>query len=239
MRRWLSCFAPDFEDYVRFFPDGRFGHTFKGVLAFDLPLALAVLWIFHRYAKEPLWTWLPAGVRQRVKLGPRRFSLQGGARIALVLASILIGIATHILWDSLTYDRFWPYRRWHFFSRVVELPLAGPMHYDILFPIGSNLLGMMVLVIWFIWWYRTAALVPSPETERPRGNEQAVFLLALATALIGAGIRTFAGVGIPHKKHQVFMFVAEFVITGISIFWIEVVAYGFVRARRSGQAQTA
>jgi hypothetical protein len=35
------------------------------------------------------------------------------------------------------------------------------------------------------------------------------------------------------------MFLAEAVITGISIFWIEAVAYGFVRTRRSGQAQTA
>ena len=236
----IGCFAPDFEDFVRLAPGGGFGHTLPGVFAFDLPLALAALWIFHRYAKEPLWTWLPKSVRQRVKLGPCRFSLRGGTRIALVLASILIGVATHILWDSLTHSNYWPYRHWRFLSQTaIQMPFARPLQYHEVFQIGSSLLGMLVLLVWFVWWYRAAVPSNSPEAERARGNGRAVLLLVLSVALIGAGIRAFAGVGVPTGRHEAVMFLAEAVITGISIFWIEVVAYGFVRTRRSGQAQTA
>lgn len=234
-----GCFAPDFEDYVRFSLSERFGHTFTGVFVLDLPLALAVLWIFHRYAKEPLWTWLPKGVRERVKLGPRRFPLWGVARLALVLASILIGIATHLLWDSLTYDTSWPYRRLQFFSRVVDLPYAGPIRYDFFIQVASNLLGVVVLIIWFVCWYRAAVLVRSPRTDRPRRNEHAVLLLVLAIALTAAGIRAFAGVGIPRNRHDVFIFAAEFAITAISIFFVETVAYGFIRERRRDPALLA
>ncbi len=216
------------------------------MFALDLPLALAALWIFHKYAKEPLWTWLPAGVRQRVKLGPCRFSLRGGTRIALVLASVLIGVATHILWDSLTHSNYWPYRHWPLLRQAIQLPFAatvehytGPLQYYKVFQIGSSVLGMLVLLVWFVWWYRAAVPSNSPETERPRGNEGAVLLLVLSVALIGAGIRAFVGVGVPVGRHEGFMFLADAVITGISIFWIEVVAYGFVRTRRIGQAQTA
>jgi len=56
-------------------------------------------------------------------------------------------------------------------------------------------------------------------------------LLVLCIALLGAGIRALAGVGVPTGRHEAVMFLAEAIITGISIFWIEVVAYGFVRAR--------
>jgi hypothetical protein len=202
-----------------------------GVFALDLPLALAALWIFHRYAKEPLWTWLPKSVRQRVKLGPCRFPLRGGARIALVLASILIGVATHILWDSLTHSYYWPYHHWRFLSHAVQLPFAGPMEYYKVFQIGSSVLGMLVLLVWFVWWYRATVPSNSPEAKRPRGNERAVLLLVLTVALVAAGIRAFAGVGVPAGRHEAVKFLTEAVITAISIFWIEVVAYGFVRAR--------
>jgi hypothetical protein len=227
----IGCFAPDFEDFIRFAPRGAFGHTLAGVFLLDLPLALAALWIFHTYAKEPLWAWLPKSVRQRVKLGPCRFSLQGRGQVALVLASILIGVATHILWDSLTHSYYWPYRHWRFLSYEVQLPFAGPMQYYKVFQIGSSVLGMLVVLVWFVLWCRAAVPDHSPEAERPRGNETAVLLLVLSVALIGAVVRAFAGVGVPAGRHRAVMFLAEAVITGISIFWIEVVAYGFVRAR--------
>ncbi len=233
----IGCFAPDFEDFARFAPKSAFGHTLLGVFALDLPLALAAYWIFHRYAKEPLWTWLPKSVRQRAKPGPSRFSLRGAGRIALVLASILIGVATHLIWDSLTHSEYWPYRHWRLLSHPIQLPFAGPMQYYNVFQMGSSVLGMLVLLVWFVWWYRAAVPSNSPEAERPRGNERAVLLLALSVALIGAGIRAFAGVGVPAVRHEAALFLEEAVITGISIFWIEAVAYGIVRDRASRQAQ--
>jgi hypothetical protein len=121
----VGCFAPDFEYFIKLAPKGGFGHTVLGLFVFDLPLGLAVYWVFHRYGKEPLSAWLPKGVRQRVKVGPSIAELRGVGQFALVSLSILVGATTHIFWDSFTHPGFWPYQHWHFLSGTVRLPLEG------------------------------------------------------------------------------------------------------------------
>src|SRR5207247_1068326 len=99
----VGCFAPDFEYFIRLAPKGQFGHTLLGLFVFDLPLSLAVYWIFHRYGKGPLWASLPRSIRQRVKLGPSVVKLTGVTQFAIVSLSILVGAATHFFWDSFTH----------------------------------------------------------------------------------------------------------------------------------------
>src|SRR6201994_3036071 len=71
----IGCFSPDFEYFVPFAHHGAFGHSWLGVLVLDLPLSLLVLWLFHRYAKEPLAACLPANARERLRLGPRSLAI--------------------------------------------------------------------------------------------------------------------------------------------------------------------
>lgn len=76
----VGCFAPDFEYFLRLAPKGGFGHTLLGMFVLDLPVALLVVWLFHRFAKEPLYVWLPDGVRQRVELGPNTLPLRSPSK---------------------------------------------------------------------------------------------------------------------------------------------------------------
>jgi hypothetical protein len=103
----IGCMVPDFEYFLRFSPGGGFGHRLPGIFFLDLPLALVTLWLFHVYAKEPLYTWLPQSVRRRIRLGPASLPVGNLAGFTLVVFSILIGIATHILWDSFTHRNLW------------------------------------------------------------------------------------------------------------------------------------
>src|ERR1700755_2726734 len=79
----VGCFAPDFEYFIPFEHHGAFGHTLPGVFILDLPLSLLALWLFHRYAKEPLASCLPAKARERVSLGARNLSIDSFSRFAL------------------------------------------------------------------------------------------------------------------------------------------------------------
>ena len=69
----VGCLAPDFEYFIPFAHHGGYGHTLAGAFEFDLPLGLAVLWLFHRYAKEPLAACLPEGARERIASQPLRY----------------------------------------------------------------------------------------------------------------------------------------------------------------------
>jgi len=233
----IGCFAPDFEYFIRLAPKGGFGHTLPGLFVFDLPLGLAVYWLFHRYGKEPLWAWLPEGVRQRVKLGPRIAPLNGIAQSALVSLSILVGAATHILWDSFTHPAFWPYRHWHFLSDTVLLPIAGSVQNYKLLQHASTVFGLFVLLIWCVRQPRVAPAHPRRVRDR-RINEQLVFLFASAVALAAGALRAFVGVGAPSGLRSIQIFIGEAVVTTISVFWLELVIYGFFRERARSRTQT-
>ncbi|UWZ82097.1 DUF4184 family protein [Occallatibacter riparius] len=230
----IGCFAPDFEYFVRLAPKGGFGHTLPGLFALDLPLGLAVFWLFHKYAKHPLWLWSPNGVRRRVKLDSRTAPFQGVAQIALVLVSILIGAATHILWDSFTHRSFWPYQHWIFLRYTVRLPIAGSVPYYKLLQHASTAIGMIVLWIWFVRQPSNAP-IDLPRSGSAKANERIAFVSVSAIALAGGILRAFAGAGVPSGLHRIETFSADAVITTISLFWLGTVIFGVLLHKSSSQ----
>ena len=234
----VGCFAPDLMYFIRFGPRGRFGHTWPGLFLFDLPFGLLLLWLFHRYAKEPLWAWLPEAIRQRVRLGSRTLPLKGARQSAIVLVSILLGAVTHILWDSFTHNLYWPYRHWPLLSYTVMLPVLGPTPYFKLFQHGSSVLGMVVLLIWLK--RRMDAATPiSLQSPQGRGNERTIFVAACVIALMAGVMRAYFGLGSSTGRHAIAIFIEKAGIATAAVFWIEVVLYGILRDRRSRSAQTA
>jgi len=159
----FGCFAPDMEYFIPFAHRDGFGHTFAGVFEFDLPAGFIALWLFHRYAKGPLSACLPDGARDRIQMGPHSLSIRSFSRFAIILLSLLVGVATHILWDSFTHDDYWPYHHWHFLRVKVNLPLFGPRPWYGIFQYLSSALGLVLILFWFISWYRnTPPVVPRP-----------------------------------------------------------------------------
>jgi hypothetical protein len=237
----IGCMAPDFEYFIHFAPEGGFGHTLAGVFLFDLPAAFIALWLFHVYAKDPLYTWLPASVRRRIRLGPAALPVRNIAQFALVLLSILIGVATHILWDSFTHKGLWPYRHWRFLHRLVQLPVYGPMEYLRVLQHASTVLGAAVLLLWFWRWFRRTAPIEPETATYPRKNHRAALVVISIAALIAA---VFRGLVLPEPgspdydtgRKELF---ARAVITAIDIFWLGVVVYGAWRARTRSKLEDA
>lgn len=228
----IGCMAPDFEYFMHFAPEGGFGHTLAGAFLFDLPVALVVLWLFHAYAKDPLYTWLPASVQRRIRLGPAALPIGNMAQFALVLLSILIGVATHILWDSFTHPDFWPYQHWQFLHRTIEFPVYGSMEYLRVLQHGSTVLGAVALALWFwLWFRRTAPIEPEP-APCPRKHHRGALVLISMVALIAAVLRAceLSEPGGPYYDIGKKELIARAIITAMDVFWLGVVAYGAWRA---------
>jgi len=224
----IGCFAPDFEYFVPFAHHGSFGHNFLGVLVLDLPLSLAVLWLYHRYAKEPLAACLPASARERLQLGPRALSITSLSRFALIVFSILVGIATHLFWDSFTHTGYWLSDHLPFLSSNVLLPLFGLRPWYAILQYISSAVGILVLLLWSLHWYRYATPVPSQHNGDFLKSDRIVlaclFLIALFAALFRAVL-----VGLPDGVHGAQRFMTIAAITGIAVFCFEIVVYGIVR----------
>lgn len=96
--------TPDLEYFLQMREVENIGHSWFGVIIFDFPLALALCFLFHNLLKVNLVLHLPAFVRNRVAaFEPIEWNKYFKNHYATVSLSLLIGIASHILWDGFTH----------------------------------------------------------------------------------------------------------------------------------------
>jgi hypothetical protein len=221
----VGCFAPDFEYFIPFGHHGHFGHTIPGVFGFDLPLSLGVLWLFWRFAREPLAACLPEGARARLHPISPDSKLSIG-RFTLIVLSILVGIATHLIWDSFTHSTGWITEHVHFLRMNVSLPLVGPRSSCDILQYFSSAFGIIVILLWCVHWYRNTKPVHSDVAGLPSDK------FAIASSFVSAGVIALiraAAFGLPDGVHGAQRFMANITITGITVLWIEIVLYGVIR----------
>ena len=225
-----SC-APDFVYFFEFGRHNRFGHSLPGLFVLDLPFGLLVLWLFHRYAKQPLVALLPDGARQRIDLGPRTFTIASFSQLALVALSIIVGAGTHIIWDSFTHGDSWLAAHWSFLRTEVRLPLFGFRPWCDIFEYLSSVLGIVVILIWCVYWHRNSSPIhPQPNlslVKTDRIGMVCALVIATVVALLGAAVH-----GLPNGVHGAQRFLTDAAVTAIPVFWFEVVLYGVIRAQR-------
>ena len=235
----VGTFAPDFEYFIRLAPRGGFGHTLLGAFVLSLPLALLVLWIFHAFVKRPLTSLMPNGIQDRLASYLDKFRLFGSRRFAWIVISILLGIATHIFWDSFTHPTMWLYRHWSFLRQTLRLPMVGPVLYYQLFQHSSTILGLGILGAWLLHWYRATVSGDQSRIGRLSRAHRLFITAVIATiALLGAAIRAIVGVGPPFHHGALEGFVGVAVCTFIALTWWQLVAYGLFSAlRKSSKAK--
>ena len=110
-KRWVSLtglvagsVAPDFEKFAKMSALNHYSHTWPSLLYFTLPVGLGLCFVFHGVVRDPLVLHLPAGVRGR--LGAWNcfdWSRHFVRHCPAVLASVLLGGASHLLWDNFTH----------------------------------------------------------------------------------------------------------------------------------------
>jgi Domain of unknown function (DUF4184) len=228
----VGTFAPDFEYFLRLAPDYGFGHTLLGTFVLTLPLALLVLWLFHAFVKLPLARLLPEAIQRRLTNHLDEFRFRGGARFALIVGSILLGIVTHLAWDSFTHPNTWIYHHWPILSRTLHVPIVGLIPFYKLLQHGSTIIGIGVLSAWLAVWYRSSQ--PSGHAlSNPVSPTRKIMIGAIVgtIAVVGAIIRATARIGIPHSHPFEKRFVGLLVVTAIALVWWQLVAYGVLSSK--------
>jgi hypothetical protein len=100
----VGSLTPDFEYFVKMKLSGRYSHSLEGMFVLDFPLAIGLALIFHQVVKKPLIDNLPAYFNTRLK--PLRDVDFPGyiARHPIAFGiCLLVGIGSHLLWDSFTH----------------------------------------------------------------------------------------------------------------------------------------
>lgn len=106
----VGAVVPDFEAFIKLGGFKTFSHSWVGMFAFDLPVGVALCLLFHLVVRDALLQQLPASVAGRLWHIRGIDWLQSfRRRFVIVIASLLIGIFTHLVWDRLTHTDTYTY----------------------------------------------------------------------------------------------------------------------------------
>ncbi|AYB33229.1 DUF4184 family protein [Chryseolinea soli] len=120
----IGSMAPDFEYFFKMSVNGHHGHTFWGILYFDLPVTFLLAWLFHAVVKRNAIHNLPISLQRKFQdTLALDFVTYFRSHATIFVTSALIGIASHLLWDNFTHNS-------GFFVQEMEVYQTVHVHYD-------------------------------------------------------------------------------------------------------------
>ncbi|PPK68971.1 DUF4184 family protein [Actinokineospora auranticolor] len=156
-------------------------HTWLGLVLIDLPVALAVLAVWQLFVVPALVALAPA--RLRARLVPR----EPVPRLSVAMVvSVLIGGATHLVWDAFTHHNGWVVE--HYPSLRLWFWVGMPRYHFLQY--ASSVAGAALLVWWAVRWLRRrepVAVVPA--LYEPLRRPGRVICAVVATGIVLAAVR--------------------------------------------------
>jgi hypothetical protein len=182
----IGSMAPDLPYFVPTPFSATTTHTLTGALSVDVLLGGVAFGVWQTVLAPFAVAVAPAALRDR--LDPRlprglAFRLRGWRQLSLLAASLAVGAATHVVWDSFTHLAGWGLRDIGWLTDIhAGLPGDRWAQY------ASSLLGAAALVVWFAhWWYTST---PQPRTDPRTAPVPRVVAYAVWTFI---GLATVAG----------------------------------------------
>lgn len=222
----IGSMAPDFAYFIHWRGDRDVGHTMPGIFLFCLPASLLVLWVFQTFLKYPLISLFPMSHQKRLLPAARGFRFGPLRRFLWLLASLQIGIYTHIMWDSFTHSHGWMVQHLPVLRTVVIPQISDGFSLYTLLQHGSTLVGLLMLALWYIRWLRRAPYWPVTRPPLPVAvRTAAVFFMVFSALTLGA-LYGFLRVPHIHGLESLRIFVSSVAVNTITTLAVELLVYG-------------
>jgi len=146
----IGSLTPDFEYFIRMKVKSDYSHTLSGIFWFDLPLALLLTFIFHNIVRNHLFLNLPLLIKSRILIFTDfNWNIYFKNNWIIVLISLLIGIISHIFWDSFTHNHGYFVNQIDAFRNTLsifgtEIPIWKIAQH------GSTFIGSIIILIFFL-----------------------------------------------------------------------------------------
>jgi len=183
----IGAMVPDFPALLPLGITRDFAHSALGAITMDLGLALVLFVIWVAVLRAPLLDYAPDWVRHRMPPLEWR-SGSAVASGALLVAAILVGIATHLAIDSVTHEG------WLTDLLPVLLESVGGYPVVVWLHLALSIAGLGIIVWWIAAWKRVApatarrAIVVGPRERNILSRLVIGLLAAIALGVWFAGI---------------------------------------------------
>jgi hypothetical protein len=155
----VGTMAPDIPYYVPLFVPRDLTHSLLGLVTVDLALGVIGVLLWWFLLREPILDLLPRVIGSRIPAAGRLAWRPPGwgwpLTVAVLLLSVLVGGATHLLWDSFTHPG------WVADHLAVLRVQLGPLLVEKWLQHASTVAGLLILTIWAVIRLRAAA--PDPD----------------------------------------------------------------------------
>ncbi len=171
----VGSITPDFESFIHFGYYKVHSHKWLGMFWYDMPLAIAIAFVFHLTVRDPFIEHLTTDLRRRFEAW-HGFNWWAYVRqhYIVFLYSLLLGILTHFLWDATTHlNMTYP-------DSIRSKLMFGHWRVYILLQYGFSLLGLYIVAAFI-------DRLPKKPVRHVRKNKALYWIyVILASVIIGA-----------------------------------------------------
>lgn len=196
----IGSMTPDFEYFFRMKIQSNFSHTISGLFYFDLPAGILLSFVFHNLIRNSLYDNLPKTFRSRLEAFKLfKWNDYFKNHYFVVIISILIGAASHLLWDSFTHAQGYSVRNFSSLQDSFEIVGHEIVIYKLLQHLSSLLGGLFIVLAFF-------RLPMKHSAKQSISKNYWLTILTMTTVIVG--VRLAFGI----EKN----FLGQFIVTGVT-----------------------
>ncbi|WFE24994.1 DUF4184 family protein [Solwaraspora sp. WMMD791] len=223
----IGSMVPDLPYFLPLPVDATLTHSLVGVLTVDVILGLLAVAVWHGLLVRFLTAISPAPLRKRLP-PPAARRPRSAHRVAMLVASLVLGASTHVLWDSFTHDGMWGATHIDWLAE----PHFGTAGYRWAQRV-SSVVGAAVVTVWLVRWWRTRPPAARPAATQPPPAGRLLIVSAWTTiGLAAAGGLALAAAGAPTPQRMVFLAVTYAGGAGLATVTVLAAAAALPRAVR-------
>ena len=215
----IGSMTPDFEYFLRMNVGSIYSHSFWGLFYFDLPVGIGICFVFHNIVRNTFVDHLPKMIKERFwDLKAFDWNSAFKQNWPVIIISIWIGAASHIIWDDFTHPLGYFVTKSSLLKHKIQLTRHGIPVYNILQILSSLIGGLIVLN--FIW--------RMPKTKIQTVNNKDLYWVFVSIIVVTIMlVRFFDGLTI--EKYS------NVIVSIISSFFIALILTPFLRYSNSSK----
>lgn len=183
----IGAMVPDWSLFVPFGPHYITTHTVTGLLTACLPLGFVLFIVFNALYRRALIELMPVSIQARMDRYKYWQSHFSATQLVYAAAAVLIGAASHLLWDAFTHSGRWGVELIPVLNQTLFVVAGTDVQGYKFFQHGSSVVGLPLLAYMAWQWLQRQPLVdPRPTLLSRNARVTLCTLLLLLPALAAA-----------------------------------------------------
>ncbi|RNI27951.1 DUF4184 family protein [Rufibacter immobilis] len=143
----LGSMAPDFEFFFRMRAETDISHTLKGIYLFDIPVVLALAFLYHCWVRNAFIEHLPPFLQKKLVVYKSfDWLVYFKKNWLVVITSAFLGVVTHLLCDDFTHYYGWTANNFNLLATSYLFFGMKVPGYHLLQYLSSVVLGLYLLI---------------------------------------------------------------------------------------------